>query len=244
MTERRRSAPWRPHSRRASLIAGLIAVALTLVGYGQSDAIGRAIGAINPHPATTAGRQAARLPVAPPAHRIKHIVFILEENRSFDNVFGRFPGADGVITATVASGGRDVTTPLVPEPYYLWHDLGHDQGDALASIDKGKMDGFSHETYSDLYGDKAAYQQLMPADVPNLYAYAHAFTLSDHTFASMPGPTLPNHLYTVAGQDGGVISNPQNPTNASNAWGCDSPKGTYVLVQQAHNHIGSTYPCF
>jgi hypothetical protein len=85
---------------------------------------------------------------SPAAHHIKHIVFILEENRSFDNVFGRFPGADGATQATVAIGGHAMTIPLVPEPYYLWHDLGHDLHDAQLAVNHGKMDGFSHETYS------------------------------------------------------------------------------------------------
>jgi phospholipase C len=192
------------------------------------------------HAPITAIWPAQRHP-SPAARHIKHIVFILAENRSFDNVFGRFPGADGATQATVAVSGRDMTTPLLPEPYYLWHDLGHDLHDAQVAINHGKMDGFSHETYSDIFGDKAAYQQLLPRDVPNLYAYARHFTLADRTFASVPGSTFPAHLHTVAAQDGGVISNPQNSTNA---WGCDAVRGTYVLVQQARGQIGKSFPCF
>jgi phospholipase C len=175
------------------------------------------------------------------APHIAHIVFILEENRSFDNVFGRFPGADGASAATVDVGGHVATTALVPEPYYAWHDLGHDLGDAEAAIDRGRMDGFSHETYADLFGDKAAYQQLGPQDVPNLYAYARHFTLADHTFAPVPTPTFPVHLHTIAAQDGGVVSNPQN---GSNAWGCDAARGTYVLRQTAPGRIVKSYPCY
>lgn len=180
----------------------------------------------------------------PAASRIKHIVFILEENRSFDNVFGRFPGADGATTALVANGKQDVTIPLVPEPYYLWHDLGHDQYDARISVNNGRMDGFSNTTFSDIFGEKAAYQQLMPGDIPNFYAYAQHFTLSDRTFAPVPGPTFPTHLHAVAAQDGGVISNPQNTANPTNAWGCDASPGTYVLLQRAGGKIGTGVPCF
>ena len=66
--------------------------------------------------------------------------------------------------------------PLVPEPHYLWHDIGHDLVDAQAAIDYGKMDGFDHEAYADVAGDRAAYQQLTEADIPNLYAYARHYT--------------------------------------------------------------------
>src|SRR2546423_6611815 len=54
---------------------------------------------------------------------IQHVVFVLLENHSFDNIFGRFPGADGALTATVKIWGHVSTTPLVPEPYYLRHDV-------------------------------------------------------------------------------------------------------------------------
>src|SRR5437588_1986938 len=172
---------------------------------------------------------------------IKHVVFVLLENHSFDNIFGRFPSADGATTATVKLGGHVSTPPLVPEPYYLWHDVGHDLGDAEAAIDQGRMDGFSHETYADIFGDKAAYQQLRPQDIPNPYAYARQFTLSDRTFASVPTPTFPTHLHTIAARDGGVVSNPQN---GSNAWGCDAVTGTYVLRQTAPGHIVKSFPCF
>jgi phospholipase C len=176
-----------------------------------------------------------------PSNAIKHIVFMIEENRSFDNVFGRFPGADGATTAKVAVGGRAVTTSLVPEPYYSWHDIGHDLGDAQRAIDGGRMDGFHRETYADVFGDKAAFQQLQPGDVPNLYAYARHFTLSDRTFAPVQTPTFPVHLHTVAAQDGGVISNVEN---ASNAWGCDAVPSAYVRTQRAAQGLTQETPCY
>jgi len=173
--------------------------------------------------------------------QIKHIVVILEENRSFDNIFGQYPAADGVTTATVNLGGAQATIPLVREPYYLSHDVGHNVGDATAAIDHGKMDGFNGETFSNLFGDMAAYQQLAPADIPNLYAYARDYVLADRAFPSVAGPTFPTHLHIVAAQDGGVASNPQTTTNA---WGCDAAAGAFVLRQVAPGRIVKTAPCF
>ncbi len=229
--------------RRRGVQRGRRAVAALLV----AAVIGATAAGVG-HAMTTAAPSASTIPTAHrvavtgvAAQRIKHIVFILEENRSYDNVFGRFPGADGATTAKVKIGGRVTTGPLVPEPYYLWHDLGHDLGDAQLAIDRGKMDAFSHETYADVFGDNAAYQQLAPGDIPNLYAYGRHFTLSDRTFASVPSPTFPTHLHTIAAQDGGVISNPQN---GSNAWGCDAAKGTYVLQQTSPTQITKSFPCF
>ncbi len=45
-------------------------------------------------------------------------------------------------------------------------------------------------------------------DIPNYWEYAHRFTLCDHFFSSLMGPSEPNHLYTVAAQSGGLVNNP------------------------------------
>lgn len=156
-------------------------------------------------------------------------------------MFGRFPGANGAVTATVSLGGQHSTIPLVAEPYYLWHDLGHGLEDARTSIDSGAMDGFSHETFSDVFGDRAAYQQLQPGDIPNLYALAKHYVLADNAFPLTAGPSLPSHMHTVAATDGGVRT---NPISATNAWGCDAPTGTTVQRVGAGGSINVVAPCF
>src|SRR5207248_8905268 len=79
--------------------------------------------------------------------RIKHVVFVLLENHSFDNVFGRFPGADGTTTGRSAAGGQ---VPLLHAPPFYWHDISHERFDALTAIDHGKMDGFAALQDADL----------------------------------------------------------------------------------------------
>src|SRR5918912_567488 len=78
------------------------------------------------------------------------LAFVLLENHSFDNVFGRFPGADG---ATAARSGTQ-TLPLLHAPPSYWHDIFHEYGDATNAIDKGKMDGFSLEAGAHMNGDR------------------------------------------------------------------------------------------
>src|SRR5687768_14286456 len=53
---------------------------------------------------------------------IKHVVFIVKENRTFDNYFGRYPGADGATHGKVSTGER---IPLAPAKDVLDGDLGH-----------------------------------------------------------------------------------------------------------------------
>ena len=143
--------------------------------------------------AVNAGKFQTRTP-------IKHVVFIIKENRSFDNLFGRFPGANGVtvgmrdgkeVPLTRASSGRSV-------------DIPHCRECSIESINGGKMDGFGDMVHGDY-----AYTQFRPQDAPNYFTWAKHFVLNDNFFASALGPSFPNHLYTIAAQSGGAYANPR-----------------------------------
>jgi hypothetical protein len=133
---------------------------------------------------------------------IKHVLYLMLENRSFDNLFGRFPGARG--TQMGVRWGREV--PLVRCPEWLPGDLPHDLGSWETSFNDGAMDGFAIGDY----GPHFAYSQFAPGDVPNYFRWAKRFVLCDNVFASVAGPSYPNHLFFVAGQAGGAIENPEN----------------------------------
>jgi phospholipase C len=154
---------------------------------------------------------AARPPPAAPAQtpgRIDHILFLIQENHSFDNYFGTYPGAEGL--------PQGVKLPLQPgeppavAPFHfttpLTHDMSHAYAVCRAAIDDGKMDGFIPAEKST---DTMGYYD--GSDIPNYWAYAQHFTLADHFFSSLAGPSLPNHLYTVAAQSGGVVQNLKEP---------------------------------
>jgi phospholipase C len=176
----------------------------------------------------------------PQARRVlKHIVFVLLENRTFDNVFGRFPGADGATTASVPGLG---TLALRHAPPFGWHDIDHEYLSALTAVDRGKMDGFARIPGGDLNGDLMAYQQFDEADIPNLWRYAQRFTLGDHMFSSVVGPSFPNHLYSVAAQSGGVVTNVQD--NLASGWGCDSSPGAFTQRLDSTGRLVRAGTCF
>src|SRR5258706_7245445 len=75
-----------------------------------------------------------------PSNPIKHIVIMVKENRSFDGMFGTFPGADG---ATTYKDPKGKIHPLNHQPDRLFEDIAHDHQAFLTAYDKGKMDGFS-----------------------------------------------------------------------------------------------------
>lgn len=86
------------------------------------------------------------LPKAENAHAnmpIKHIVFILKENRSFDTFFGLFPGVKGTSTGEVNVKRKVTTIPLGPFQDKTTYDYDHFWNNAHTAYDNGAMDRFN-----------------------------------------------------------------------------------------------------
>ena len=147
---------------------------------------------------------------APPSgiKAINHVIWIIQENRSFDNYFGTYPGADGIPPGTcvpVLPGSSDCVKPFHMPNGQPAYDLVHDWETIHAAYNHGRMDGFVWAEGTNLtmgYYDER--------DIPNYWNYARHFTLCDRFFSSQMGYSLPNHTYTVAGQSGGLIVNVPN----------------------------------
>ena len=173
----------------------------------------------------------------PGMEKIQQVVFIIKENRTFDNYFGTFPGADGATTGTISTG--DVIQ-LGHTPDRTPRDISHSWNSALTAIDGGAMDQFDLIPGGNQNGDYLAYTQLAESDIPNYFALARYFTLGDAMFSSLTGPSFPNHLYTIGAQSGGAINNP----NQGGVWGCDSDDATTVQVMDDSGNITRQFPCF
>ncbi len=111
---------------------------------------------------------------------IQHVVIIMLENHTFDNYFGRFPGANGI------------TLPRASDP--VRSDFNHNAAATAAAVDGGKMDGFPVRSMV----------QYTQADIPIYWNYATHFGLSDNFFQSMTTSSSPNHMVLVTAQNGGV----------------------------------------
>jgi phospholipase C len=164
---------------------------------------------------------------------IEHIVIILQENHTFDNYFGTFPGADGATSGLTSAGG---TVPLAPMPDMDYAPLCNSWDCALQAMDRGKMDGFDL-----INGGLSAYIQASPQEIPLYWEYAQHFSLADRYFTSVHGPSLPNHLFTLAAQSGGTID---NVSDGSGGVACDgSPSGTVTVIDASGNRTQQS-PCF
>ena len=166
--------------------------------------------------------------------KVEHIVFIVKENRTFDNYFGTYPGADGATTGTLHTGE---VIPLAPAPDVTPHDINHSFQAAVTSIDGGAMDGFDLISGGQ---DLLGYTQYTELDIPAYFTYARNFVLGDEFFSSLKGPSFPNHLYTIGADSGTAINNPNTAR-----WGCDAnPNSRVQVLLDDDGDLGSVYPCF
>jgi phospholipase C len=158
-------------------------------------------------------------------HKIRHVIVIMQENRSFDSYFGTFPGADGIPMK------RGRPTVCLPDPVTNscvrpFHDRSlidmggpHHHTAAVADIDGGKMDGFV-ASQIDGFANKCSHTPLQARcagisrgigrrldavgwhdarEIPNYWSYARHFVLQDHMFEGVRSWSLPAHLDMVSG---------------------------------------------
>jgi phospholipase C len=145
-------------------------------------------------------------------HKIRHVVVIMQENRSFDSYFGTYPGADGINKSVCVRDPKDDCV----HPFVDHHDINaggpHAEESAFGDIGGGKMDGFILEatigvvhcpvfTYPDCKTAKP--RDVMGyhtgSDIPNYWSYARDYVLQDHMFSPALGASTPAHLYAVSG---------------------------------------------
>ncbi len=183
-----------------------VAIMTLLVAVGVIGTIILARGG-NPEGSRLTGLQPTQVRESPPNAKvskdfpIKHIVLIIKENRTFDNYFANYPGADGATHGMTSTGER---VPLTPATDILEVGLGHHFTDGVKAINGGKMDGFDLVRQGKRLD---AYTSFDRAGIPGYWRYADNFVLGDRMFSSMYGPTFPEHLYTVGAQSGRVVSN-------------------------------------
>jgi phospholipase C len=174
-----------------------------------------------------------------PGKYIKHIVIIVQENRSFDNVFANFPGTDKV---TGGYNSKHVFVKLQPIGFTgAKADFNHVWPIALANWDSGKMDGFDRNTYGSGTGTSGpagnrAYSYLNHTAVAPYWAMAQQYVLADRMFPGEFGASFTGHQYLITGRS---LLNPTAPLAQRQAvvdlpstypWGCDAPAGTTTPI--------------
>jgi phospholipase C len=174
---------------------------------------------------------------------IEHIIFTMQENRSFDHYFGKMPeyrrmkgipGADDIdgLPANASNPGRDdpeqlvfahhIETPRHEGLSPAWNTAHRQMNRFHPTSSQAKMDGFVYAAANfsrdpeqqpacDINGLRAMgfYDWT---DLPYYYALASQFAISDRMFSSLPGPTLMNRWYLLAGSSFGRVAPPPRGT--------------------------------
>jgi phospholipase C len=163
----------------------------------------------------------AAVPVVPPPvsglGKIKHVIIIMQENRSFDSYFATYPGADGIPkkAGKPAACVPDAKTGKCVKPTVDHADVNgggpHGRAAFVADVHGGLMDGFVNSARK---GAKGCADPTNPAcsnsstpdvmghhtqsDIPNYWAYAKNFVLNDRMFEPNSSWSLPEHLFMVS----------------------------------------------
>jgi len=187
--------------------------------------------------------------------KITHVVIIVQENRTPDNLFNGLPGADTVRSGRNSRGERVALRPI---PLTAPYDISHEHSAYLVEHANGELNGFNEVAVSACHVGKTcpprdvrAYGYVPQTEVEPYFEMARRYAFGDRTFETNEGPSFPAHQYIISGTS--TISNGSQLRVASNAieptggftGGCDSPPGSYaLLIDPSGNEDQGTYPCF
>ncbi|MBV8067324.1 MAG: hypothetical protein JO113_05065 [Candidatus Eremiobacteraeota bacterium] len=175
---------------------------------------------------------------------IQHVIFVVQENRSFNNLFLGYPGAK---TRGYGYDERGNKIVLQPEPLAEGWDLGHTSQDFFKACDgrgklpgtKCRMDGWNNEFASFGAPANAPYSYVVRKDVGVYWKMARQYVLADRTFASNLDGSFIAHQYIVAAYASGAVDTPDS------AWGCEGGSGDTIGTLTAKRAYGpSIVACF
>lgn len=188
---------------------------------------------------------------------IKHVVVVIQENRSLDDIFGDPRGQlAGLQRHTVGAANCpgvlvDPQIALQPVKLEYPHDVNHSWASSLKSFDGGRMDGFCYDAfYYDPPTLPYAYVPDTPKEAGPYWAMAKNYVVADQMFPTEFGASFTAHLMLVAGNDDLVPGNDALVDFPSaSPWGCDAPANTtspyirYTGFFRQYNNAGP-FPCY
>jgi phospholipase C len=215
-------------SPRVSYVAAVVLCCSLLSGCGGGSSHGA--GPLPP------------LPPAKPGKHFTHIVIVVQENRTFDNLFSTFPGADGTRTGLMHDGSRvalqkrNLETPVSPSTAYpFW----------LKDYNHGRMNGFDLDPVSP-EPPTYVYQYVDPAQIQPYWTLAKQYVLADHMFQTQGTGSFTAHQDLIAG--GAAIDSSHSlidfPTR--DPWGCDaSSDAVTTLITENNDYLANQgpFPC-
>ena len=215
------------------LVTAVAALALgaSLVACAGGDAA-------SPLVTKTPGNVAFGKSAAADRSAIKHVIVVILENRSFDNVFHFYDHAKADVGDTGLDKAGNVVT-LQPRSFTEQADAGHGHGDFVKQFDGGRNDGWVGTS-----SDKRPYYMygyLPKSEIQPYLNIANQFAIGDRFFHGVTAPTFPSHVEIGASTTFGVIGNP----SVQIPWGCDAQAGTITsTLSPSGMEVPGPFPCF
>ena len=133
---------------------------------------------------------------------IQHLMVLLQENHTFDNYFGTYPGADGLPPNTTMPIDSNDPSAGTIQPWHIGNstitDLSHTATTFNGQYDNGKMDGFVSYLKSINQNGQLSMGYYDGTDIPYYWNLADNYVLFDRFFSSTADGSFSNHMYWVA----------------------------------------------
>ncbi|MGA8097936.1 MAG: alkaline phosphatase family protein [Candidatus Cybelea sp.] len=194
---------------------------------------------------------------------IAHVVIVVQENRSFDNFFAKFPGANGATRGKekIKRGTKyvDKWVTLTEQPLVYPHDFAHCHASFERAYDGGKMDGFNLEWRGACGQGQLAgtlpYQYVTKSQIQPYWDMAEQWVLADAMFQTQGSGSFTAHQDLIRG--GTCITSPascKTPSGSTESlvdtpsgmpWGCDAPGGVKTSLINSSGQVttGGPFPC-
>jgi phospholipase C len=180
--------------------------------------------------------------------KIQHVVIVIQENRTVDNLFQFLPGAN---TQSYGLNSLGQTVPLQPIDMTAHYDIGHVHGNWTSEYNNGGMNGFDLDDCRLDCPQNPEYGYVPQDEVQPYYTLAETYAFADNFFQTNEGPSFPAHQYLISGTSAlndhttdRASNNSEAPEDAPSG-GCDSPDGSKVRVITMADHDNKfTFPCF
>jgi phospholipase C len=184
---------------------------------------------------------------------IQHVIILVQENRSTDNLFHGLKGTDSV-NYGLNSKGQKITL----EPIHLVsrYDLDHSHKAFVNEYDGGKMDGADLVYVTCKTGAKNCinpqFKYVMESDIAPYFEMAEEYAFADRMFQSNEGGSYPAHQFVIAATSAPnpssllyVAEIPAGVPNAPQNTGCTAPAEEFVqMIDPLGFEDLVTYPCF
>jgi phospholipase C len=173
---------------------------------------------------------------------VKHVVIMVQENHSFDNLFATFPNADGT-TQGKMYGGK--TIKLIKSNLYSGKLLDNSNAAFVTDYDNGKMDGFNLVYVDSVPCPKCAYEYVNPNQIKPYWTMATQYGLADHMFTTETSGSFNGHQDLIRGSTAITSTESMIDFPTHGPWGCDAPPGTTVpLINSQNQYIqNGPFPC-